>query len=218
MQYSIFTHGNALRVEAPWNLADYTSLGWGTVITFKEPVPEHDAAGNVVWAEVGPGSWFHLPLTSTLTTFGRRSPLLDSITLLFESSHCRVTNVHVYDGARIVHEFNSMKLKGEFLDARNSKDVNPEISSASSQEFDNTLKLPTSHKVFSAIGLSFFACAYFEDFDVDGRAHDSRFDGPFPPATLTIAAAGGQYVVKEISLLSEVATIVDKFSNIHPDK
>lgn len=218
MQYSLFTHGNALRVEAPWNLADFTNIGWGTVITFQEPVPEQDASGSQVWAAVGPGSWFHLPLTSTLTTFGLRSPRLDSVTLLFETSHCRITNVHVYDGARIVQQFNNQKLKGTFLDTRDTKDINPESASSSPQEFSNTLKLRAPHKVFSAIGLSFYACAYFEDFDVNGRAHNLRNDGPFPPARLTVAAVGGQFLVEEIASRFTEETTIFGSAHVRSDK
>jgi hypothetical protein len=124
-QYSLFTHGNALRIETPGALADHTYFGWGAQVTFKEPVPQNAPFG-VVWDEIGPGSWFHLPLSSTLTTFGARNPYLKSVTILFDTAHCRITNVHVYDGAVIVHEFNQLRLKGAFLTKRDSNDVNPE--------------------------------------------------------------------------------------------
>lgn len=199
MQYSLFTHGNALEVETPENLASYIKVGWGVEIVFKEPVREN-VNGLQVFQEIGPGSWFHIPLTSTLTTFGKRSPQLDSVTILFKTSHCRIKNVHVWDGATIVQEFNNLGhfgLKGSFLKTRDSDDVNPENPWSSPQSFPNTLKLSRPHKVFSAIGLSFFACAHFEDFN-----HNPDFDGPFPPATLTVAAGGGQFFVDDSSLFA----------------
>jgi hypothetical protein len=200
-QYSLFTHGNALAIETPQNLAFHIRVGWGTQIRFKEPVPENTPFGTV-FADQGPGSWFHMPLTSTLNTFGRANPQLDSITLLFETSHCRITNVHVYDGVEIVEQFNNLGqfgLHGAFLEARNSKDVNPEVALASPQSFSNTFKLKRPHRVFSAIGVSFFACAFAHDFI---PAQGERFDGPFPASILTVSAAGAQFLVDDSSLFT----------------
>jgi hypothetical protein len=209
-QYSLFTHGNALRVEDPGSLANHYYVGWGAVATFRAPVAQQESFG-IVYDEVGPGSWFHLPLTSTLTTFGRFNPSLKSVTLLFDTSHCRITNVHVYDGAAIVHEFNGLRLKGDFLTKRDTNDINPDTAVAfGAQAFSNTLTLPRPRKVFSAIGVSFFACAFFEDFNERGRAHDPRFDGPFPPAVLTVAGAGGQYLVEDRSFLTVSVSAIDK--------
>jgi len=209
-QYSLFTHGNALRVEDPGSLADYFHVGWGATATFRAPVPQQTSFG-IVFDEIGPGSWFHLPLTSTLTTFGRRNPFLKSVTLLFDATHCRITNVHVYDGVVGVHEFNGLKLKGGFLDKRDAHDVNPEAATAfGAPSFANTLTLPRPHRVFSAIGISFFACAFFEDFDEHGHAHDPQFHGPFPPAVLTVSGAGGQYVVEDQFLVTVGVSALDK--------
>ena len=82
MQYSLFTHGTALEIETPDALAGSIKVGWGTQILFRAPVAEN-VEGLPVFPEVGPGSWFHMPLPSTLTTFGRRNPRLESVTLLF---------------------------------------------------------------------------------------------------------------------------------------
>lgn len=71
--------------------------------------------------------------------------------------------------------------------------------------FRNTLTLAAPHKVFSAIGISFYSCAYFEDFD-----HDPRFEGPFPPAVLTVAAAGGQFVSEDQSIVTIKVSALDK--------
>lgn len=213
MQYSLFTHGNALRIETPENLAAFTNLAWGTQITFREPVPQ-DGLGDPVYDSVGPGSWFHMPLTSTLTTFGYRSPRLDSVTILFETSHCRITNVHVYDGVRIIEEFNDLGLRGSFLETRDSKDINPESPSPVAQSFPNTRQLRRPHKMFSATGVSFFACAFFEDFDKDGRAHNPHFDGPFPPAILTVSAAGGQFLVDDPLSLGTSSGVVNVNINL----
>jgi hypothetical protein len=199
-QYSLFTHGTALEIETPENLAHHLRVGWGTQIVFKEPVLEN-VSGLIVRADIGPGSWFHIPLTSSLNTFGKSNPQLDSVTILFDTSHCRITNVHVWDGATLVQEFNDLGrfgLKGGFLHTRNSADVDPETTFLSQQTFPNTLKLRQPHRVFSAIGLSFFACAHSEDFG----GHNPQFDGPFPPSILTIGAGGGQFLVDDSSFVA----------------
>jgi hypothetical protein len=214
MKYSLFTHGSAVQIETPNALASNIKVGWGTQITFREPVAEN-VEGLPVFPNVGPGSWFHIPLPSTLTTFGRRNPHLESITLLFESRHCRILHVHVYDGVDIIQEFNdfrlprTFKLAGDFLHKRDSEDINPEASSSTPQTFSNTLRLQKPHRVFSAIGISFYACAFIEDFDEGGFAHDSR-SGPFPESILTISAAGGQFTVED-NFLTRTVAVVERF-------
>ncbi len=222
-QYSVFTHGNALTVESPAELAGSVKVGWGTQITFKAPAA-HNVQGLTVFDVRGPGSWFHVPLSSTLATFGRRNPVLTSVTLLFDTSHCRITNLHVYDGARLVTAFDDLGpfgLKGSFLEARNSADVEPDVTHANPRVFPNTRVLPQRHKVFSGIGLSFFACAFREDFNVNGFSHDPRFHGPLPPAVLVVAAAGAQFVVDDRALIAilvgdQVTLQVDAHGRVGP--
>lgn len=216
-QYSLFTHGTTLEIETPRTLAGSIKVGWGTQIVFKEPAPENVPGFGTVYPEVGPGSWFHISLPSTLNTFGRRNPYLKSITLLFDASHCRILHVHVYDGADLIQEFNDFKLpnklSGQFLHARNSDDINPGTTSSNPQTFRNTLVLNKPHKVFSAIGISFYACAFQEDFNVGGFAHNPQFDGAFPAAILTVSAVGGQFIVEDrfpffTSIVSVVKQII----------
>ena len=201
MQYSLFAHGNVLEIETPIALAHQVKLGWGTQVTFHEPVPR-EISGLQVFDKIGPGSRFHMPLPSTLTTFGRRNPRLKSVTLLFDTSHCRITNVHIYDGSRIVQEFNSIKLAGQFLQTRDPEDINPEALLLNAQSFPNTLRVDRPHRIFSAVGVSFFACAFFEDFNVQGQAHDPRFHGPFPPAILTVSGCGAQFIIEDASIFA----------------
>jgi hypothetical protein len=180
MQYSLFTHGNALRVENPGNLAGLNNFGWGTQIEFHPPI--QGQTGDVPTLQSAPGSWFHLPLDSTLTTFRSASPRLISVTILFQTTNCRIDKVHVYDGARFLQEFksNQFGFHGEFLDSRNA------------------FKLDSPHPVFSAIGISFFAYADVSDF------HPAR--PPFAGATLVVAGGGAQYHAQ--SLLEEAATTI----------
>jgi len=215
MTYSLFTHGTALQIETPNALASNIKVGWGTQIRFREPVA--DGSNLPAFPTEGPGSWFHIPLPSTLTTFGRGNPRLESITLLFEATHCRILHVHVYDGVDIVQEFNdfklprTQKLAGDFLRARDPRDINPESASSNPQTFRNTLSLEKPHRVFSAIGISFYACAFFEDFNVGGFTH--RPGDPFPESILTISAAGAQFIVEDNSFL---AILVAKFIGREP--
>ena len=202
MQYSTFTHGNALAIETPSVLAGCLNVGWGTQLSLPAPIPQQTSFG-IVYNEVGPGTWLHMPLTSTLTTFGPFGPRLVSVTLLFATEHCRITDVHVYDGAVVVHRFASV-LKGNFLGSRDERDVDPERRGSNPTTFANTLKLPVPHKVFSAIGISFYVCAYKSDFDVHGHSSGP----PFPQAILTVAGAGAQFnVTPPIDRTTAVVTI-----------
>ena len=146
MQFSTFTHGNALAIETPNALAGYFRVGWGTQMIFPAPVPQQTSFG-IVYDEIGPGTWLHMPLTTTLATFGLFGPRLASVTLLFSTEHCRITDVHVYDGATIIHRFEGA-LKGNFLGSRDPRDIDPERHGSDSATFGNTLKLPAPHKVF----------------------------------------------------------------------
>ena len=198
MQYSLFTHGNALRVENPGNLAGLNNFGWGTQIEFHPPI--QGQTGDVPTLQSAPGSWFHLPLDSTLTTFRSASPRLISVTILFQTTNCRIDKVHVYDGARFLQEFksNQFGFHGEFLDSRNAVDIDPGTPPFGAASFNNTFKLDNPHPVFSAIGISFFAYADVSDF------HPAR--PPFAGATLVVAGGGAQYHAQ--SLLEEAATTI----------
>lgn len=204
-QYSLFTHGNSLRVEAPEVLLDYRHFGWGAQIAFKPPPADDDSKGlPQLFAVEGPGTWFHLPLTSTLTTFGRQNPRLSSITLLYETTYCRITDIHVYDGAEIVAQFAEPRFgfHGSFLSARNLQDIDPERPLSSPQALNNTHELLPPHNVRSAIGVSFRAAAFHADYRIGGFFDDPHFRGPLPPATLVVAAAGGQFLVDDTPLLT----------------
>jgi hypothetical protein len=186
MQVSTFTHGTAVQIETPENLREANRVGWGTRVTFQRPV-EQIVNGLPVFDEVGPGSWFHIPLTSHLDSFGYFRPHLKSITLLFLTEHCRITNVHVWDGATRVmafDDFGPFGLHGDFLSTRDPQDIDPrQAQPLGTPTFNNTLSIPSRPPVFSAVGISLFACAFLHDF---GRA-------PFPDAVLTIAGGGAQF-------------------------
>ena len=54
--------------------------------------------------------------------------------------------------------------------------------------------------MFSAVGISFYACAHFQDF--------RRREGPFPEAILTISAAGAQFLVDDRSSVFIAGTLL----------
>jgi hypothetical protein len=210
MQYSLFTHGTALQIETPGTLASSIRVGWGTQIEFKQPTL-HNGGGDLPVSDLeGPGSWFHISLPSTLTTFGRRNPRLESVTLLFETiGNCRIKNIHVYDGVEIIQEFNDtfgeFRLGGEFLHSRDSKDINPEDPPRDNDAPGNTFRLDKPRKVFSAIGISFYASAF------RGRQPPPNF----PPLEcfLIVSAAGGQFTVDD-GPISGVAALAQSFANL----
>jgi hypothetical protein len=149
------------------------------------------------------GSWFHLPLTSHLDRFGRYRPYLASVTLLFSTQHCWIMNLHVWDGSlqRLAHDYSSpvgygYGLSGDFLDERNPADVDPTRKPAPSSTFANTWPVTPSPPVFSAIGISFYACATSEDVEEDDR------DVPL----LTVAGGGAQLVSQDPLTLQSVLT------------
>ena len=190
-QYSIFTHGTALQVERPETVREILRVGGGTAVTLHLPILDTTVAPDAHDDE-GPGTWMHLPLTSTLTTFGRSNPKLVSVTLLYECRHCRIADVHVWDGGALVYQFNGKHLRGSSLAQRNSSDINPGSAALPASAFSNTLALPSRHEVFSAIGVSFFV-RWFRT-DLHGDEYDLKH-GRFPDSVVLIAAVGAQYVV-----------------------
>jgi hypothetical protein len=59
---TMYTHGTALQVEDPGQLIRFGKLGWGAEAEFLPPQPDPKFPDTS--DKFGPGSWFHLPLTS----------------------------------------------------------------------------------------------------------------------------------------------------------
>src|SRR5262245_22046546 len=192
MQYSIFAHGTSLHIESPNAVESSMTLGWGAVLRFKSPVPKQIPNLGTVYDEIGPGTWCHISIPCTHTTFGPYAPVLESVTLLVDTTHCRITDIHVYDGAELLEAFGG--LKGDYLWLRNPRDINPGIDYPfGTPTYTNTKVLRHKHRLFSAVGISFYACAYHEDFDERGWSNGP----PWPEATLTFAGAGAQFHVPD---------------------
>ncbi len=192
MQYSVFVHGTGLEIETQANVRGFRKVGWGTEITLYPPVTKI-VDGLHLEKEDGPGTWVHLPLVTTLDTFGRFSPHLLSVTLLFETLRCAVGPIHLYDGPDLIATMDGA-WPGEYLRTRQARDVEPKAYTPVGYggTMENTVVLPKPHKVFSAIGLSFYVHWRYYDFSQE----DMRAD-PRPPSILTFAGAGAQFLVAD---------------------
>jgi len=93
---AVWTHGNALTIENPENLAGAVRFGWGTDVTM----------------QAGKGSWFHIPLASPVIADGVRTQL-QRVFVLFKNESGSINNVHVYDGAGKFREINGIALRGD---------------------------------------------------------------------------------------------------------
>jgi hypothetical protein len=101
--------------------------------------------------------------------------------------------LHIRDGVDILQEFNNLKLAGAFCEKKlrghKPGSLIPKPSGS------NTLPLEKSHKVFSAIGISFYACA-FEDFNVGGLRM-TALSRSLSRIDFNYIAAGGQFDVED---------------------
>jgi hypothetical protein len=195
MEYSIFTHGNALQIEDPGNVPDFSHRGWGAQATFY--LPSTSTLKDVTVTDTtGPGSWFHLPLSIEIRSFGVTGPQADSVTLIFRAQFCRITYLHIYDGYDVFEEFDFVfnrqeavqGLTGSFLDARPGTDK-------------NTLRFKKPHRVLYGLGISFYACCYAGDV----TSWDEQATGkPFPGSVLYVAAAGANINTEVLSLGSRI--------------
>ena len=195
MQSMIYTHGTALQVEDPAQLAGFAKVGWGAQIWFVPPRPGMDARMPEAWETRGPGSWFHLPLTSAHDPGIYTRDVLTHVTLVLETTNCSITAFHVYDGPTIVEQVSfhheppyRSGMQGDF-----------------SKPFTHELKEP--HKLRFAVGLSFFACSFFDDFR---PRLDTQVQAP--PAILTIAAGGATY--QRDSLLERIVSDVVQIGDV----
>ena len=86
---TMYTHGTALQVEDPGQLVRFGKFGWGAEAEFLAPRPDPRIPDT--FDQFGPGSWFHLPLTSEPAADGIGRTVLTSVLLMFETSSCQIT-------------------------------------------------------------------------------------------------------------------------------
>jgi len=152
--YASWNHGNALTVENPENLTQIVHFGWGTEML------------------IAPSkrSWFHISLPTPVLVNGVQSKLLRCF-LLFRTVSGSIRNVHVYNGRKILEEFNNLNLTGTHYDGVDTT---------------NTFKLANPPSVSLGIGISFLFQA------------DTFTGGPvgsMVPPQLTVTSAGGDFTV-----------------------
>jgi hypothetical protein len=168
---TMYTHGTALQVEDPGQLIRFGKLGWGAEAEFLPPQP--DPRFPDTFDKFGPGSWFHLPLTSEPVADGIGRTVLTSILLMFETSSCQITALHIYDGPTRIEVADYPTDEQHFPGGLRSANL--------FQPFTYELRQP--HTMLSAAGVSFYACS---------TTLPSRFE-TVPPRVLTVAAVGGVY-------------------------
>jgi hypothetical protein len=150
-----WVHGNAVRAESPDRLEPGDqNFGWGFDVNIKS----------------GQACWFHIPL-AVPAVVGDAPAKLSRVFLLFNlEGNSQLRSVHVYDGARLLQEFNNINLSGDF-----TLKIVP----------GNTFTLRTPHTVRRGIGLSFL---------VQGSA----FQGPdATPNRMIIPAAGAEFITHQ---------------------
>ncbi len=167
---TIFTHGTALQVEDPGQLISFGRFGWGAEAEFQ--APRSYPTDPETFDKFGPGSWFHLPLT-TDPTAGIERTVLTSILLMFETSSCQITALHIYDGPTRIEVKEYPSDEQHFPGGLRSDNL--------FKPFIYELSQP--HTMLSAAGVSFYACS---------ATLPSRFE-TVPPRVLTVAAVGGVY-------------------------
>lgn len=124
--YASWTHGNALTVENPENLAKVGHFGWGADML----------------VQPGKASWFHIPLPTPVIVNDVRTKV-QKLFVMFRTDPGggQIRNVHVYDGSGKVQEFNGLHLSGEHRGALDGQ---------------NTFNLSAPHTVVWGMGISFF--------------------------------------------------------------
>jgi hypothetical protein len=175
---TIYTHGTVLQAENPEQLLGFSKYGWGTQIAFVKPKRGTDPRIPDALEENGPGSWFHLPLTSMPAYVGLSFPYLTSVFLLFETDRCRISDLHIYDGPSIVEKISYPS---------DALHVPGGLHGSLAAPFKHDLATP--HRIQYAVGLSFFALSYYNDFFDDNP-------DPSEPGILIVGAGGAQYDLK----------------------
>lgn len=105
--HASWTHGNALTVENPENVARNGRFGWGADILMVD----------------GRGGWFHIPVPTPVIELEGRTKV-QKLFMLFESAPGgTITSVHIWDGPTQIQQFNGLSLTGQHrggLDAQNT--------------------------------------------------------------------------------------------------
>jgi hypothetical protein len=125
-RYVSWVHGNALTVESPEKIVPGgRHFGWGADLVIRS----------------GEAGWFHIPLPVPAVVADATVYFDAAILLFMTEANAALKQVHLYDGASILQEFDGGSVYGDFR---------PHIVPA------NTFRLTRSRAVQRGIGLSFF--------------------------------------------------------------
>lgn len=75
-------------------------------------------------------NWFHVPIATPVILDGVR-PKLQKVFVFYKAGLALITNLHIWDGSRIVKSFNNLALTGDHsanIDNDNTWDINPPIT------------------------------------------------------------------------------------------
>jgi hypothetical protein len=194
MQYQASIHGTSARVETPETVERVNTVGWGTVVTFKPPTPQD--VGLPIFADEHPGSWLHLTIPLTLPLPSAGHTRLESITLFGETIHCRIKNVHIWDGPYLLDPRNDVGIKGSFY------------------EEGVTIPFPRRPLVDVAIGISLYACAFHQDYDRNGRTWDYAHEPRFPDAMMILSGARANIRLPDPPKAPDFAILFEDVANL----
>jgi|SRR5271165_1640372 len=151
LKTATWVHGNALTVVAP-NSVDQIM---------------HEGSGTIVDIRSGTQPWFHIPISTPVLINNVRSQLF-RVFILFQTrpGDGIITDVWVYDGESLIHQFTNLSLEG---------------AHASGLDSANMFVLPAPHSVSFGIGISFRFAA------------STPIDGPEQLFRIFIATAGADF-------------------------
>jgi hypothetical protein len=174
---SIYTHGTALQAESPGELLGFTKYGWGAQVTFVKPRRGLDPRDPTSVEEQGPGSWFHLPLTTMPGSVARGFHYLTTVILVVETVRCRISDLHIYDGPFVIQQIHYATDVTHVPGGLHGTLVQPIV-----------VDLRAPHLMRQAVGLSFYASSFLTDFP--GHTPDGS-----EPGVLIVGAGGADYRV-----------------------
>jgi hypothetical protein len=149
--YASWIHGNAVMVESLESLARGSYCGWGADISITP----------------GKNSWLHIPIPTPVIVADKRASVQKFFILFkIDPGGGNIRNVHIFDGAFKVQEFNGLELQGDHLIL----------------DQQNTFILAQPHSVAWGMSISFFF-----------QASDGS-DSQASPAHLIVGSAGGDFL------------------------
>jgi hypothetical protein len=174
-----WAHGNAVVAQSPSGgaLQDVDGVPWTGVVG-------HRLGWGATYKGVGDGqlrdTWFHIPIPSltwltAAPAIGRL--FLDTIHLLFETRHCRVTSVQAWDNRNQFFVASRPTLAADEGMSGDWSDFDQSVTNDRGVILRNSWPIPGRHAMSFGLGLSVFV-------DFTGQPEDG---------TITFFAAGASW-------------------------